>query len=622
MDSVSVGNDLDAILMDRYPDIAFQLNFVDFQPFVLKKNLDGTWNAVKNSKKAKEYVHSQNIDQEMTAFLEGRDLEEVEIFYLYGVGLGYHYAALKTWLNAAPDRLLIILEESLGAIAAFLKHEYATEMLIHPQVHLHYVPTSQSLACAMKELIATFPSERIEVAAIASYARKRTKIRKIHMQLYRFTAVSHALMTEAVYSHKLLVNLIKNILRWPGSFLANGLKNQFKGIPAIICGAGPSLAKTFEQLKKIDDRALIIAGGSTISALSNQGILPHLGLALDPNHEEFGRLKSSSSFEMPLIYATRLEPQVFNTCNGERGYLISETGGPCETFFEKALKIEADPIGPELGAEAFSVTTLCIALAVEMGCNPIILNGIDLAYTGMQRYAEGVLPSSKIFFDEVKKTKKASDRLIKKKDIFGNPAYTLVKWIMESECISAYAKQHKKSHFINATQGGLGFPGIDNIALSEIMRTHLDKNGDLRANLHTLFQSLRMPYPSKDQLFKEQILQEIEGVFNSLLRLEGITEQMLQELQYLQKNPDLSFPSGKTTILEIDFQEEKAFECLLFPLGPALERLLNRAYYFSPLFSQEEKRHIMLDRQMAKWIQFRETILVEKQFFLSVIYRT
>lgn len=579
MDSASVGNEVETILQDRYPDIAFSLNFLPFERY-------------------------EHIETEIADFFKKHNLDEIEVFYLYGLGLGHHFAALKSWLEAKRDRVLIILEENLGVIAAFLHSEYAQDLLAHSQVQLRYIAHPKQLTAVLKECIAQFPSDRVEIAAIAPYEKTR-KFRSLKLKLFRLTTISHALMTEALYPHKMLNNLLHNILKWPGSFFANRLKQQFKGVPAIICGAGPSLSKTFAALKEVNDRALIIAGGSTIAALSNQGIIPHIGLAFDPNEEEFGRLKAASSYEMPLLYGSRLEARVLNTCNGPRGYILSDTGGPCEAHFEKALGIEEQSIGPELGVEAFSVTTLCIALAVEMGCDPIILNGIDLAYTGMQRYAEGILPTSQVFSDEVQQTKKASERLVRRKDIYGNPVHTLVKWIMESTCIADYAKCHQECRFINATQGGLGFPGIPNQPLAEIQ---LPEQMDLRGHLHMLIQNNPMPVSAY------AVGQKMQEVLDSLIRLEKIAEQILAEITKAQAHEDSAWPSGRMTILEIDFQEEKAFGCLFPILGPALDRLFNRAHYLSPLLSKQEKRRIQLERQKAKWIKYQELMLVNKNF--------
>ena len=301
----------------------------------------------------------------------------------------------------------------LAAIEVWLHKEEASRLIEDTQVHIEFIHDEEHMSELLQELAGRYPSERVEVAAIEYYAtHKAARFQEMKLQLYRLSTVAQALLTEALYSHRLLDNLIPNIFCWPHSFFANDLRDKLKGIPAIICGAGPSLAATFEQLKQVEDRALIIAGGSTISALSNQGIIPHIGIALDPNSEEFDRLKAASSFHMPFLYASRLESRVFNTCNGDKGYLRTQTGGACEAYFEKTMGLEATPIGPELGPEALSVTTLAIALAVEMGCDPIILNGIDLAYTGMQRYAEGVMPSSQVFVDEIKGATRSGERLM------------------------------------------------------------------------------------------------------------------------------------------------------------------------------------------------------------------
>jgi hypothetical protein len=419
-------------------------------------------------------------------------------------------------------------------------------------------------------------------------------------------------MTEALYTHKLLGNLLRNIKRWPGSFFASGLKGKFCGIPAVICGAGPSLQEHYSLLKNLEDRALIIAGGSTIAALSNHGIFPHLGLALDPNADEFGRLKMASAYEMPLIYATRLQPDVFNTANGERGYLISDTGGSCERYFEKEMGIEGDPVGPELGPEAFSVTTLAIALAVEMGCNPILLDGIDLAYTGMQRYAAGVLPSSHVQVSEMRKQRQASERLLKRKNIHGHYVHTLVKWVMESECIASFAKAHPETRFVNVSEGGIGFPGIPNVSLIELCKKELIQTLDLRALVHSTIQGLKMPH------LKEKIAIEMKEVGESLIRLGSIAQAMIDELERVRDLipfGTVALPTGKMAILEIDFQEEKAFECLFPHLGPALDKLLSRAFYASPYSTDEEQRILLVESKIAKWKQWKEMIDSEIEVF-------
>ena len=409
--------------MERYPEIFFLLTYTSFQPYQLEVS-DHQLNATREG----ERLHSDPIDQEMSRWLDLQSLTDVDVLFVYGVGLGYSYRAAKSWLHEKKERMLIYLEDDLGPLDALLQTEIASQLFLDPQVHLHFIKTSQEWDVSLKALLETYPSHRIEVAFLESYQKKSPRLCKhIRLKLMRQCAVVNALMTEALYSHRLVENVLANIKRWPHSFFANRLKNKFKGIPAVICGAGPSLGPAIPLLQQLEDRALIIAGGSTITALSNQGIIPHLGLALDPNPDEYSRLRVTSAFEMPLLYGTRLQPDVFNTSNGPWGYLHSYTGGPCEAYFERELGIQGEPVGPDLGPEAFSVTTLAIALAVEMGCSPILLNGIDLAYTGMQRYAAGVMPSSQVFLQELQQETRASERILKRKGIHGTMVYTLVK---------------------------------------------------------------------------------------------------------------------------------------------------------------------------------------------------
>ncbi len=603
METSCVGSEARSILMERYPEIFFLSSYSSSNPYQLHLSSDQKWNA----RRKDENMHADDIGQEMARFVDKLQLEDVEVLYVFGVGLGHSYEAVKRWLKEKQGRMLIFLEDELAVIDALVQTEQSHALLQDPQVHLQFLQDPKNWNETLKMLVETYPSHRIEVACLESYSKKRPQFcKRIRLKLMRQCAVVNALMTEALYSHHLVVNVLTNVKRWPHSFFANNLKNKFKGIPAIICGAGPSLGLTFPLLKQMEDRALIIAGGSTITALSNQGIVPHLGLALDPNPDEYSRLRMTSAFEMPLLYGTRVQPDVFNTCNGPWGYIHSFTGGPCEAYFEREFEIAEDPVGPDLGPEAFSVTTIAIALAVEMGCSPILLNGIDLAYTGMHRYAAGVMPSSQVFFQELQKDTRASERVLKRKGIQGTMVTTLVKWVMESSSIANYAKAHKEAEFINVSSGGLGFKGISNRPFSEVIDHYCKRTYDLRAMVHHEIEQSR---------FKELSSCAISGQMHTLIlsleKLLSICDEMLVELDVNKQRgfcPEKPFPSGKMTLLKLDFEEEKAFDCFFPHVGPAIDRLLNRSH---PIPSDAEQQEIHLktiERLITKWEHLKTMI--------------
>ncbi len=212
----------------------------------------------------------------------------------------------------------------------------------------------------------------------------------IREMVFEKAAAFQVLCSEVLQYSALTRNLAENFRRLPKAFDATSLRGKFKNIPAIVCGAGPSLQKEAALLQTMQQKAVVIAGGSAITVLHSLGIKPHFGMAVDPNPEELIRLKNISSTDMPLLYANRVCPEIFPLFKGPIGPFCSSTGGPFETWMEKKLNLNTKSIGADLKQEAFSVTTLAIAMACAMGCDPIILAGVDLAYTDGRRYSSGV----------------------------------------------------------------------------------------------------------------------------------------------------------------------------------------------------------------------------------------
>ncbi|HSW86286.1 MAG TPA: 6-hydroxymethylpterin diphosphokinase MptE-like protein [Rhabdochlamydiaceae bacterium] len=572
-------------LNERFPDIGFHLSFSQYEPFELFEDKERKINA----KRSVQFLHSPtSIPEELKQWQSRLDLHEKEIIYIYGIGLGYYYEVLKSWLAEKRERMIIFLEDDIAVFEALVKID--SNLISDPQVHIRYIPNHHDLDQLLEELVQNYPCDRIEVSALESYRHRfPKKCRDIQIMLFRKTTLFSALMSDVLYSHKLFANLLKNFKRLPEAFFANRLKNAFTGIPAIICGAGPSLQESIPFLREMENKALIIAGGSSFTALTAQMVLPHLGMALDPNPDEYLRLKPNCGFEVPIIYGNRVLPDIFGTLNGPHGYLRSETGGSCELWMEDKLGIDADSIGPDLDREALSVTTLGLSLAYAMGCDPIILTGVDLAYTNMQRYASGVMTSVGVSSDQLKQVSKASDKLIRKKGSNGKMVYTLIKWLMESDSISIYAKERPERTFINATSGGIGFSGLPYISLETAIKERCQLTHDIRGRVHTLIQQFRF-----SGIETNSHVQELK---KSLERCLCICDEMLMEIQNNKENPS---QTGKMVILEIDFQEEMAFDCLLSALGPALDRIMNRCH------SNSQQND--LDRFQTKWSHIKSLI--------------
>jgi hypothetical protein len=571
------------MLEERYPNLAFLLRIEggSLPPFDL---------------------HGQDIDREVGALFSSLKVEEFEVIYIYGLGLGYTYFPFKQWLKNNCERDLIFIEENLGVLKAFLEMGHAEEILKHPQVHIRFNLDKKRLDPFLEECAETFPVQKIGVTALASYKKHyRSRYYQLREKLHRKTTVRHALFHENQYYPLFFKNFIPNFYRLEKSFDGNGFKDLFKDIPAIICGAGPSLNHDLDLLRQLEERALIFAGGSAITALTSQGVRPHFGVAYDPNDEELKRFMAASAFELPLLYATRLHAGIFNTLNGKTGYLHSETGGMGEYWMENELGLEQHPLKSGLTMEAISVTAATLPLACLYGCNPIILLGVDLAFTNNQIYGSGVVPSPSTSFKDRKGESRTSEKLLNRTDIYGRPIKTLIKWVMESATISAFAKHNPDFTFINATSGGLGFKQIPHRPLSSIP---LNTSYDLYGMVHHAIETHPLPIPPG------KVDEKLLKLKASLEKANEYVSIALEELDCVKgKDPE----TGRLIFAQMELETLDAYTALLESHDRAftiLHERKNRPHQWGRV-NESSKWNF----QHAKWQSYRHLI----QNYLSLL---
>ena len=70
--------------------------------------------------------------------------------------------------------------------------------------------------------------------------------------------------------------------------------DQFRDIPFILVGAGPSLDESIEFLREMQDHAIIVASNSPYRKLINSGIKPHLVVTADPMSPTLAAFRMSS----------------------------------------------------------------------------------------------------------------------------------------------------------------------------------------------------------------------------------------------------------------------------------------------------------------------------------------
>ncbi|URA09441.1 motility associated factor glycosyltransferase family protein [Thermospira aquatica] len=328
-------------------------------------------------------------------------------------------------------------------------------------------------------------------------------------------------------------NVLKNSVFYP---VLPGVKELFgsgKGYPAVIIGAGPSLVKNASLLKEAKKRHwILIATDTVLSYLDRVGIEADFVVSVDPQDKNalyllaakqrpFLILDSGASFltlvHYPLdrvfLYDTVLPVyRVFSHLWGEKGEL--QCGG--------------------------SVSTTAFDFAVQLGCEPLVFVGQDLAYSWRQTHTphniledkllasvdryhtyEGYNASSQTFSDriEVRGWDRQSTVLTDRKFL------TFKDWFVR-RC------REVAKEVMNATEGGMFIEGMKHLPLKEVLEQvpQPSKAYDV---------SVRVVEKGSDEAF-EHVLDHVRRRLGKLRQLLAKKEPERELLEVVKEDPILA----------------------------------------------------------------------------------
>jgi 6-hydroxymethylpterin diphosphokinase MptE-like len=349
---------------------------------------------------------------------------EVDVLFVEGAAL-----ARSAYEQFSGE--LVIFEEDLGAIGTLLDEPWSDDA----RVAIHAVERGDPI----DHLVREHRERRCGVVSLGPAAELKE-------------ALYWAQMDDPKRERKLFQeNFAANLRQLPRAGHWRHLVGKYSGVPAIICGAGPSLDNVLDKLHG----GLIIAAGSALTGLRH--IRPHLAVGVDPNPPQLHRMLTHHAFEVPLLFRPRMHYEAVALHHGPLLYLSGENGHPIARHAEERLSLE----GPQM-VHGYNVVHLAVEVARHLGCSPIILTGLDLAFTGSAPYASGVGDDG------------VDEQRIATTDIHGNPIETLQKWITEANWLSRYSHP-----LYNATGAGLPIEGVEPFDLESLPRLDLDLTEDV-----------------------------------------------------------------------------------------------------------------------------------------------
>ena len=417
------------------------------------------------------------------------------------------------------------------------------KLLQEDRVSLKFLRGAKSSKKIMRALLKDVKTTDISIFHSFVLEAKEKKVwREVKLELLQEAIIKCAADTENSYHHFIFKNVQRNLKKLPQSSYINDLKEAFQGIPAVICGAGPSLQYEIETLKQLSSSALIFAGGSTIAALSYHGITPHFAVACDPNHNEWNCLRNNKAYHAPFVYAGRLNSDVFALMQGLLGFVHTHSGGLSEINLLEKMDLLRNPLETKIDLNGMSVTTLCVNIAALIGCNPIILYGVDLAYENKKQYATGV--------DE--KAVTLPKNCVLKKGRIGE-VVTTPTWLLEQKWLEKKGKKLKTTKLINATYGGLGFKSIPYQSLYDCQKEFLAQQFDLTSWVHAALLNSKI-----DERHHKTIEGELQVLKTGIEKIQYHATEALKLLEERVKSSDFRLLDLKEMI-----QNEDAYTILI-----------------------------------------------------------
>jgi hypothetical protein len=376
-------------------------------------------------------------------------------FHVHGFGLGYHVEQLFD--RASGEATICVIEGDLLLLRTAFELRDFSKLIRSNRVIFFWQLDKAALFTRLMSQSATIAMafEKVEHPPSLQLAHE------FHRQMLtwcdEFKAFAKTnISTLVLNGRRTAENVTRNLAWYVSTPSLSRLKDAYKGKPAVIVSAGPSLRKNKHLLPRVAGKACIIAVQTTLQPLLEIGVEPQFVTSLD-YHDICTRF-----FEkLPRGLRTELvaEPKATNAIFDLHTGALSLNGNEFAETLLSEMKLQKArlPSGATVAHLAYYVAEHC-------GCDPIIFIGQDLGFSDGLCYAPGTSYDdvwnselSRFCSIEMKQWEQiVRDRNILRRtvDHAGRPTYT-------EERLFTYLQQFERdfaksgARIIDATEGGV-----------------------------------------------------------------------------------------------------------------------------------------------------------------------
>lgn len=351
-----------------------------------REDWSGAWPSIAIETEAGQSVtlHSRRapIDEARAQLTEARgDVPWPSLVVLLGAGLGYAVDVIEA--DAPADTHVVAIEPFAPVAAAMLSRRDWRPLVDAGRLTMVVGPAFAGAGDLWRAIEPRGSSPLVVEHPVI--ARVRPDAIAAARKIWDRASFDAAANNEAreTLGGRYLVNTLFNLPRIIRGRDLRGFAGAGRGRAAVVCGAGPSLNHNLETMRAHRDDVALVAVDTALRPMLEAGLTPDFVVALDPAVLNARHLSGLSLPKPPLLVCeAALDPSAFDSFGDDVAFFRVGGNDPWPWLLEQGVDV------PILAAWG-SVLTSAFAFAEMLDCDPIVLAGADLAWTGNQPYCRG-----------------------------------------------------------------------------------------------------------------------------------------------------------------------------------------------------------------------------------------
>jgi hypothetical protein len=407
---------------------------------------------------------------EAKRLIEPLPTDDRTAYYIHGFGLGYHVQELFD--RASSEAIICVLESDLVLLRTALELRDFTKLIHSGRVLFFWQADKSELFMRLTPHTATISTGFEAVTHAPSLQVQPEFHRQMQTWIGEFISFCRTnISTLVLNGRRTAENVSRNIAWYAAAPSIARLQNAYRGSPAVIVSAGPSLRKNKHLLPSVVGKVCVIAVQTMLQPLLEMGVEPQFVTSLD-YHDICTRFFENlpKHLRTELVAEPKATSAIFDLNPGPLSLLGNDFAD--QLLAELKLNKARLPSGA-------TVAHLAYYLAEYLGCDPIIFIGQDLGFSDGLCYSPGTSYED-VWRPELSRfctvETKQWEQIVRDRNILRRTTDHAGRAIYTEERLFTYLQQFERdfarssARIIDATEGGVLKRGATSMAFAEAIK--------------------------------------------------------------------------------------------------------------------------------------------------------